>query len=122
MTLIYIKLINRLIYSFIVKYSHYFNKTAYLLMISMSTKTKTFLPTDTYEIVLSSLIMYLGMAMHICFLGERVPTIWERASIRSFRSMRPYMIHKLTERFVNHVAILSLFALKNTLRIIYFHF
>ena len=91
-------------------------------MISMSSTTEAFLPTDTNEVVYPSLIMYLKMALHICLLGERVPTIRKCASKRSFRSVRPYMIHKFTERFPKYIAILSFLALINILKTICFHF
>ena len=89
-------------------------------MVSMSWKTKAFLPTVTFIFVLSILIMNLGMAYHICFLGERIPTIWKCTSIGSFRNVRPNMIYKLTERFANYVTILYLFALINILIVIFF--
>ncbi len=89
-------------------------------MICMSTKTEAFLPTNAYEVDWPILIMYLSMASHISFLGEWVPTIWECANIRSFKSVRPYMIQKFTISFMKLVTTLTFLALINILKIIYF--
>ena len=89
-------------------------------MICMSRKAVAFLSTFTNEVVLSGLIMYLGMVFHVCLLGERVATMRKRASVRSLRTVSPYVIRKFTERSANHIAIVSLFALIDILGTRYF--